>query len=438
MVGIGSSLYDHGDGAAALRNVDLVQQWIYAAQTWLSGPLEKDRLDISGLQIFCLTILARRIFSVGDDLTWISVGSLVHSAMQIGLHRDPRNIPAAISILQAEVRRRLWYTVLELAVQSSLDARMPPRISWDDFDTELPSHVNDDQMNDLTTELWPLPRSTFTDTSAQLALIGSLSSRLQIVQILNELHSTTSYEQTLSFSSKLMDSLQACHRLKDNNGSTPFHRNLLDILIRRFIIPLHYPFSNQARRNPLFHYSLQISLDTALAMITPEPDSTFDRLIAIGGGLFRESIRCATSAISLELLRHVENQQFNGTLQRTHQYREFLKRAVLDLISLSEERIKLGETNVKNHMFLCMILAQVEAVEASAPVELRVAQAARGSLEACNNLLRMRENTSIIQSSHDLDLAITEMEETGTGDGLGPDFDQGFFFPDTTFGPWKD
>jgi len=51
----------------------------------------------------------------------------------------------------------------------------------------------------------------------------------------------------------------------------------------------------------------------------------------------------------------------------------------------------------------------------------------------CNNLLRMREDTGIIHSD-DLDLAMAEMEKTGTNDGLGP----GIFFPDTTFSLWKE
>ena len=45
------------------------------------------------------------------------------------------------------------------------------------------------------------------------------------------------------------------------------------------MIPLHYSFSNQAHTNPLFHYSLQVSLDAALAIISPEPDTGFAQLI---------------------------------------------------------------------------------------------------------------------------------------------------------------
>lgn len=436
VIGIGSILYDHGDRAATLRNIDLVQQWIYAAQTWLSGPLEKDRLDVSGLQVYCLCILARQIFSIGGDTIWISIGSLVHSAMQLGLHRDPKNLPA-ISTLQAELRRRLWYTILEFVVQASLDSWMPPRISFDEFDTEPPSNINDAELNESTTQLQSCPKGTFTSTSVQLALIDSLSVRLRIVQLLNCLHSKLSYDRVLVLSSELIDALQACSsRVKDGDGSTPFQRNLLDYLIRRFMIPLHYSFSNQARSNPLFHYSLKLSLDAALAMVAPEPDNGFHRLMATAGGVFREGIRCATSAISLELLAQVETQRLNGTLHRTRQYRDFLKQAVRDLISLSEERIRQGETNVKNHMFLRMILAQAEAVEAGVPVELQVVRAARDSLELCNNLLKTREDTSSMPSPDDGGLGVAGMEGVQGADfeAFGPDFGWESFFPDGGLG----
>ncbi|RAL16211.1 fungal specific transcription factor domain-containing protein [Aspergillus homomorphus CBS 101889] len=428
VIGIGSSLYDHGDRASVLHNIDRVQQWIYAAQTWLSGPLEKDRLDIPGLQIFCLTILARQLFSIGGDTIWISMGSLVHSAMQIGLHRDPKHLPTR-SVLDAELRRRLWYTILEFVVQASLDSWMPPRISFDDFDTEPPSNASDDQLNESTVQF--LPRDSTTETSIQLALIQSLPVRLRIVQLLNGLHSENSYERVLALSSELITALQECNR----HAFTPFHRNLLDYLVRRFMIPMHYYFSNQARSNPLFHYSLKLSLDAALALVSPEPNPQFARLMAMGGGLFREGIRSATSAISLELLAHVETQRLNGTLYRTRQYREFLKQVVRDLIDLSEDRIRQGETNVKNHMFLSMILAQVEAVEANKTVEVEVARGARDSLGLCNTLLQTREQSSMSSEEY---AAIAAMEIDGSQDleGLGPGFDWESFFPDVASSQW--
>ena len=162
VIGIGSSLYGEAGPDSELRGQ--VQQWIYTAQAWLSGPLEKDRLNITGLQIQCLVMLARQIFSIGGDLVWVSMGSLIHRAMQIGLHRDPKHLPS-MSILQAEIHRRLWYTILELLVQSSLDSAMPPRISVEDFDTEPPSNVSDSEIDESTEVLLPHARTTHTAPS---------------------------------------------------------------------------------------------------------------------------------------------------------------------------------------------------------------------------------------------------------------------------------
>lgn len=49
VIGVGSSLSDHAERDSNFRH--LVHQWVYAAQTWLLGPLEKDRLELGGIQI---------------------------------------------------------------------------------------------------------------------------------------------------------------------------------------------------------------------------------------------------------------------------------------------------------------------------------------------------------------------------------------------------
>lgn len=66
-------------------------QTVHEAQNWLSGPLEKDRVSVAGLQIQCLTILARQTIAIGGDLVWIAIGTLIRTAIHLGLHRDPRH-----------------------------------------------------------------------------------------------------------------------------------------------------------------------------------------------------------------------------------------------------------------------------------------------------------------------------------------------------------
>jgi hypothetical protein len=57
---------------------------------------------------------------------------------------------------------------------------MPPRI-FDEFDTEPPSNTSDDELSESTTDLQPHPNGALTATSAQIALIESLATRLRIV-----------------------------------------------------------------------------------------------------------------------------------------------------------------------------------------------------------------------------------------------------------------
>lgn len=89
VIAIGSSLYrDNPD-------VDMVRrrssQWVHETQSWISAPMEKNRISLDGLQIQCLLILARQVLSISGDLVWIAVGTLLRTAMQMGLHRDPRH-----------------------------------------------------------------------------------------------------------------------------------------------------------------------------------------------------------------------------------------------------------------------------------------------------------------------------------------------------------
>jgi hypothetical protein len=202
VMAIGACVYQNHDDETDIRSRAL--QWIYAAQSWLSAPLEKSRLSITGLQVHCLLLLARQTNAVGSDLVWISAGSLLRTAIQMGLHRDPRHF-SRMSVLHAEMRRRLWTTILELAAQSCIDSGMQPFISFNDFDTEPPSNINDDEIDDGTKLLPPSkPSTVFTQTSLQLTMLKSLRTRLEIARIINDFHAEPPYEEILRLSADLV------------------------------------------------------------------------------------------------------------------------------------------------------------------------------------------------------------------------------------------
>ncbi|KAK6224002.1 hypothetical protein LQW54_000148 [Pestalotiopsis sp. IQ-011] len=430
VVAIGSSLHEDRNPDSELRIV--VHQWIHAAQTWLSGPLKKDRLDLHGLQIFCLTILARQIFSIGGDLVWMSVGSLVHRAMQIGLRRDPKYLPP-MSVLQAELRRRLWATILELCAQASVDAAMPPRISLDEFDTEAPSNVDDDELGDDTQPPQPRPRNNCTGTSMQLQLLDTLPTRLKILNLLYGLHSEVSYLDILKMTSEILDACRTTDKfLRDNqsHGVTTFHRNLLDFLVRRFLLVAHCHFAIRGRTNPLFHYSTQVSIDTAMAVIYPAPDAKFARLFTLGGGMFREGFRCAGGILSYELIARTEAECRDGPLHRASHNTDFLDKAMRDMMDFASAKIREGETNIKSPMFLGQILAQVEAMNLGIEPDVGIAKSGRDHLRVCTNLLQERVDAMSMIHPENIFFTPTEM---GDQDGFGLNFDLDFFLGDADY-----
>lgn len=92
VIAIGSSLYRDTADADNVRWSTC--RWVHEAQAWVSGPVNKDRINLNGLQVQCLLILARQVLSIGGDLVWIAVGTLVRTAMHMGLHRDPTHFRA--------------------------------------------------------------------------------------------------------------------------------------------------------------------------------------------------------------------------------------------------------------------------------------------------------------------------------------------------------
>jgi hypothetical protein len=68
-------------------------KWIQAAADWQSAPHAKSRLNMIGLQIQILTLIARQVCSIDGDHIWIPAGALLRTAMHLGLHRDPSHFP---------------------------------------------------------------------------------------------------------------------------------------------------------------------------------------------------------------------------------------------------------------------------------------------------------------------------------------------------------
>ncbi|KAL1836845.1 hypothetical protein VTJ49DRAFT_4595 [Mycothermus thermophilus] len=391
--------------AAVLR--PSAAQWISEARIWMATSAEKHVASLSGLQTMCLLHLARETCGVGDDLSWVGAGSLLRTAMYLGLHRDSETLPG-MSAFEVEMRRRLWATVLEIVLQSSLDSGAPPLVSLDDFDTRPPSNYDDDQLAENAKGApSPRPPHAFTQTTVQIALLRSFPVRLTIAQYVNHFSSSPTVEETLRWNAELTN---ACRTLSstfqpfyDPAGILPkrlslFQLRMAEHMVHRFFLVLNYPWLWSAQNDSTYYFARKMCVETSLklyrAIATGSPagesgtacqSDDFTRLATCGYGAFRSVPTLAVLTICLELLwQSQEEWSFGqrGVFAHSSERdvleddadmgrpvgngaapRQELIDAVKYSIGWAERRIRHGETNVKAYLLFSALLCQAQAVQ---------------------------------------------------------------------------
>ncbi|OKL60782.1 hypothetical protein UA08_04293 [Talaromyces atroroseus] len=375
VLAIGAITYDEG---FSLR--DSAIRWTYEAQTWLSEPKFKSRLDIRFLQINLLLLIAQEQVAGGGDSTWISIGALLRKAIHMGLHRDPIHLPPTTTFA-AEMRRRLWNTILEIALQSSLAAGGPPLISLDDFDTACPSNFDDDQI--VTDD--PIPKASYdlTQVSIAIALRKTFPQRLAIAKFLNQFSSTGTYDEALRLDAELRAvykelsrTLQACGNSNSGPSPSQFEIRVVDIIMHRFLSSLHLPYFGASLQNTAYAFSRKVVVDSALKIwraayslssstavesssqeITSYSDDMM-RLVVCSSGFYPTVAIHAAFVIGVELRAQLQEEESLGPVQLRP-----------DLLSVLEEAkrwvvqgIEAGETSIKGFLLISVVSAHIEGL----------------------------------------------------------------------------
>jgi hypothetical protein len=371
------------------------RSWIHVAQSWVSAPIEKDRLSIEGLQIYCLLLLARQVNCVGADLVWISAGSLMRMAIQMGLHQDPDHL-GGMARLQKEMRRRLWYTILELNVQAALDSGMRPMVTGDDFNTRPPLNLNDEDLdNKMQRDSSKEMSSTPTRASFQCLLAASVLLRLEAARVINALKEEPPYDRVVRLGEELASVCRNATVSINHHKSaakdlwpTGFPYSWCDHFHRRFLLCLHLPYAVKAAHNPINSYSSKAGLDAALYLVSLLDDEIYRRLLLVGGGMFRDIVTSGAMLVFLELITQLENEGSASLKKRNQARREPLLEDARNLVQYAQDRLWYGETNVKSYVFVSMAMGQVDAMLSDSSTKDAIVKSASESLVVCHDILR--------------------------------------------------
>ncbi|KAE8415395.1 hypothetical protein BDV36DRAFT_285413 [Aspergillus pseudocaelatus] len=388
--------------------------WIMAVQSWISSINVSSTIDFNMLQIQCILILARQADATDGDVVWISSGSLIRSAMMIGLHRNPARFPK-MTRFWAEMRRRLWATILELDLQSALDGGMPPSIDLDEYDCDPPSNYEDEDLTeDLTEDVIPKDAAMITRSSFQVLLLRSLPLRVRVAKLVNSLKFALSYDEALRLSEQLVQYRDNVLALFPDNASTSisteslqFTRSFLVFIMVRFLLVLHRPFSLSVQLSPKFSYSRKICLESSLEMLSqldapavslPEAQAC-PHLGQLSGGMFRDEFFHAAITVCVEV--SLQASEFSSSKQPPGQLsslsslndlvrsqQDVLVRAVEHTLDTFGSRISPRGKGCKAFIFLAMALASVKARLNGEDAFRKVEQVAAKSIKDCERLIR--------------------------------------------------
>ncbi|KAK7757466.1 hypothetical protein SLS62_000481, partial [Diatrype stigma] len=421
----------------------LARSWTYAAQWWIMGPTEREAMNLGGVQVFCLLILTRDVNSLGGA-TSIATESLLKLAFTIGLHLDP-NTFRSLSKLQAELRRRLWITVVEITVLASLDSTLPLSHFLGSFKPKPPTNICDEDLDSGEQPSGSRLSSNglSTDCSLQLLLAKSLALRIDVVHELNNGHRELSYERALEFGNALTSHCREIAAFFDREGkagyhdSGRFHRKFLDTYMRRLILFAHRPFCLHSRRDPRFFLARKICLESSL--ITTEgcaegeeedrmslppfgPSDDFSRMCVRGSGLFKGGLSSdAISAIGAEIITQIEEEitttagssrtstaslgsSFGSSaatatasdplVRLSRRNREPLMRRLEHVHGQLRQVIALGRLSTKRYIFTSGVLAQIRAMEAGEDPKPLIFEALKDGLRECIALFRASAGAS--------------------------------------------
>lgn len=155
----------------------------------------KARRSITYFQTQLLVLLFRWMKLDRLSELWEMSGTITRQALMAGMDRDPQESEGLFSPYEAEMRRRLWMTIVENEMMLSILTNMPCIVPA--FSCEAPLNLNDEDVpENIPVRPTPKTYDRWTDTLCQCYLADTIKERLHGLHLLQS-SSEAQYEQIL-------------------------------------------------------------------------------------------------------------------------------------------------------------------------------------------------------------------------------------------------
>ncbi|RFU73576.1 fungal specific transcription factor domain-containing [Trichoderma arundinaceum] len=143
---------------------ELLAQFRFAVEQSLAKANFLNTSDFTVVQALTLFLLVVRRHDE-SRFAWSLTSLVIRIAQGLGIHRDGTNF--GLSPYETEQRRRVWWAIMTLDFRSSEEMGTDLIIADGDFDTQLPSNINDADITPTGTE-YPVPREGKSETAISL------------------------------------------------------------------------------------------------------------------------------------------------------------------------------------------------------------------------------------------------------------------------------
>ena len=241
-------------------------RWIESGETYLDHCSQK-HTTLEYYQTHVLLVIAKRMNCYKVKREWTVAGHTLRMAMAAGLHREPTFLSSKISVFDQEMRRRLWFSILELEMQASCDRGMRASIGPDDWDVLPPLNIHDEDFNESTQSLPATkPLTEFTRTAFLCKAVQHLPLRLELLSRINSISRTLELDAVMAYDDRIRQILDGLPAWPDRL-QTAVPRVLSRLLLHEFLLLLHNPFALQSAAESRFFYSRCARRDSALTVM---------------------------------------------------------------------------------------------------------------------------------------------------------------------------
>jgi len=200
----------------------------------------------------------------------------VRLAMRMGYHRDP-GPHKSLSPFEGEIRRRVWTFVRQCDLLISFQFGLPAMIPSDQFDTQVPRNLYDDELHEDMQAL-PPSRPTFEATPMSYMIAKSKMTFLfgRIVERTQSITKPPSYEEVMSFDVELREArsthppllqMRPFHESARDPANIIMQRLGIEMVYLRSLFVLHRRFIAQGRENPRYAYSRRACMDASMQLL---------------------------------------------------------------------------------------------------------------------------------------------------------------------------